>query len=55
MESNKTDSELLKCQDCGKQDKTVRHDYCPFMDDIHNKREDIIICPECYHDRLMEI
>jgi len=47
--------EVLKCQDCGKQDETVRHDTCPYAGEISGSTIEIVICPDCYHERCMDI
>ena len=46
---------LLCCQDCGKQDETVRNDICPYAEEINGSRIPIVICPDCYHERCMDI
>lgn len=47
--------EVLKCKDCGKQDETVRRDTCPYASEINDSTIEIIICPDCYHERCMDI
>ena len=47
--------EQLECEDCGKQDETVRIDTCPFAEDINDSIIKVHICPECYYERCMDI
>tara|TARA_Y100000310_G_scaffold106013_1_gene104555 strand:+ start:390 stop:539 length:150 start_codon:yes stop_codon:yes gene_type:complete len=47
--------EHLVCEDCGKVGDDVRRDTCPFADEINNKQTEVIICPECYYERRMDI
>ena len=47
--------EVLECQDCGKQDKTVRRDTCPYASEINGSTIEIVICQECYYERVMSI
>lgn len=46
---------VLKCQDCGKEDETVREDVCPYEEEINGTIIDIVICPNCYYERCMDI
>ena len=48
-------SVLLCCEDCGKQDDTVRHDTCPYAEEVNDSHVPIVICPDCYYERLMDI
>ncbi|CAB4168838.1 hypothetical protein UFOVP581_3 [uncultured Caudovirales phage] len=48
-------NEFLKCQDCGKQDDTVREDECPFASEVNDSVVEIIICPDCYSERGRDI
>ncbi len=48
-------SALLCCEDCGKQDDTVRHDICPYASEINDSHIPIVICPDCYYERCMDI
>mgnify|MGYP003626450755 CR=1 len=48
-------SELLCCEDCGKQDDTVRHDNCPYAEEINESHIPIVICPDCCNERRMDI
>lgn len=43
------------CQDCGKDDETVKVTNCPFQEEIHGIINKIIICKACYERRLEEI
>ena len=47
--------EYLKCEDCGKQDATVRKTICPYEQDINDRIVEVILCPECEHERVMDI
>ncbi len=48
-------NDLLCCEDCGKKDDTVRNDTCPYAEEINDSIIDIVICPNCYHERCMDI
>lgn len=57
-EANSSESDLndlLCCEDCGKQDDTVRNDICPYAEEIDDIDIPIVICPDCYHERCMDI
>ena len=45
----------LKCEDCGKRNPTVKHTTCPFAEEIHNRIIPMDLCPECEHNRAMDI
>ena len=44
----------LVCEDCGSL-KNVTKGICPYDDDIHNKKTEVILCEKCYHDRAQDI
>lgn len=52
---NDEKDESLVCQDCGCSDDTVRPKTCPYAEEISGTRIEIVICPDCYHQRCMEI
>jgi hypothetical protein len=45
----------LKCDDCEKEDETVQDTFCPFAADINNEEVQANLCPDCYHERCMDI
>ena len=45
----------LICEDCGKQDETVRNDNCPYAEEVCGVIQPVVICPDCYHQRCMDI
>lgn len=45
----------LICEDCGKEDETVYETNCPFAEEIYGDEIPVIICPDCYHERCMDI
>ncbi len=45
----------LICEDCGKQDETVRNDNCPYAEGVCDVIQPIVICPDCYHQRGMDV
>lgn len=45
----------MKCNDCDKDDDTVVEVFCPFAEDVHGKQIEVILCPNCYHERCMDI
>ena len=47
--------EYLECEDCGKQDETVRQDICPFTEEIDGIILPVVICPQCFDARCDEI
>ncbi len=50
-----TENPYLVCEDCGKQDETVEYENCPFMEEIHDEEYTVIVCPDCYSERAMNI
>ena len=46
---------ILKCEDCGKEDDTVREDICPFAWEMSDKVVKIVICQDCYNERGKDI
>lgn len=47
--------EILECEDCGKKDDTVKETYCPYVEELYNKRQEAVLCDNCYHERCMDI
>jgi len=50
-----TEETHLICEDCGKQDETVRNDDCPYAEDVCDVKIPIVICEDCYYERCMDI
>lgn len=46
---------LMKCQDCGVEDETVEQTFCPFAEEIDNKKIEIVVCRKCYQERGWDI
>lgn len=46
---------LLTCADCKKKDKTVQHTICPYAEDVENERIEVDLCPDCKHERAMDV
>ncbi len=45
----------LICEDCGKQDETVENVNCPYMEEVCDEIHPVVICPDCYHQRCMDV
>ena len=45
----------LICEECGKQDETVRNDNCPYVEEVCGIIQPVVICPDCYYQRCMDI
>jgi len=43
----------MKCQDCG--NDSGEETLCPFALQTHYREITIIVCDDCYHNRMMEI
>lgn len=45
----------LICEDCGKQDATVKKTFCPYHHDLLGEKIDATICTECSENRVREL
>jgi hypothetical protein len=45
----------LKCQTCGVCNESVTETIDPYEDELYNEKIIIKICPDCLHERFMEI
>lgn len=45
----------LTCRDCGETKPDVQLTTCPYDEDIHGIKTDILLCDACYHERSMDI
>lgn len=45
----------LTCQDCKKVRFDTASTTCPYSEDVNDTRVDIQVCPDCYHERVMNI
>ena len=52
---DKNAPEHLTCQDCGHTGDDVERGYCPYAQEIHGEDEPVVLCPECYHQRAMDV
>lgn len=43
------------CQDCNTASPSVRETLCPFAAEIHEKAVSIVVCDDCYRERLHDI
>ena len=48
-------SEEQKCDDCGRTDKPVTVDNCPYADEINGELIECQLCEDCFHERCMDI
>lgn len=55
LNTNLNNKNLLVCDDCGKNDDTVKKTYCPYTEEIHNKKVLVTICDNCYHESCENI
>ena len=51
MEQNRK----LKCQDCGKIDDTVTETTCPYAMEMFNNIVNIVVCDNCYYERVLDV
>ena len=49
------DNGYPECQDCGLKDETVFYTSCPYASGVYGEDVPITICPDCYHERCMDI
>lgn len=49
------EEKLLTCDDCGIKCEEVTEGLCPYAEDIHGEDVECSLCPECYHERCMDI
>lgn len=47
-------NEEITCQDCGTT-KDVDEVICPFAHEIYGEENLALLCPNCYHERCMDI
>lgn len=45
----------MKCDDCEIDDETVSETTCPYAEEINDEIIECQLCPECYHERCMDI
>lgn len=45
----------LKCQDCGLEKDDVKETICPFAADVNGTTVPIVVCGDCYKERLYDI
>ena len=50
----KKKNKKLICQDCGT-DNNVRETTCPYAEEISNREVQIIVCDDCYRERVWDI
>ena len=48
------ETEELKCEDCETTEGAVLTT-CPFAEEIHDERKEVVLCPECRHQRAQDI
>ena len=46
---------MLKCEDCGKVSEEVEKGVCPYAEEVYDEKEECQLCPDCYHERCMDI
>lgn len=49
------DDDLLVCDDCKREDATVKEVFCPYQEDVFGKKVKVNLCPGCIRERVMEI
>jgi hypothetical protein len=55
MSDYETYGKILECQDCGLTDETVTRRNCPYAEEINSSIVICDLCPDCYHERCMDI
>lgn len=46
---------LLECDDCGKVGEDVEETYCPYTEEIYDRKEEATLCKNCYQERCYEV
>lgn len=46
---------MLKCDDCNKVSAEVEKGNCPYAEEISGEEVECQLCPDCYHERCMDI
>jgi hypothetical protein len=46
---------MLECQDCHKEKPDVKETFCPFAQEVHHEDIEIIVCDNCYQERVWDI
>lgn len=46
---------MLICENCGKQDESVKMHIDPYIHELFEDEEITILCDECYQERIYEI
>lgn len=49
------DEKYLKCEDCGVEGPTVKKTFCPYAEDVHGKKIEVVLCDDCYTQRVQDI
>jgi len=44
-----------KCQECGREDETVRLRDCVYSEEVNGTKVEEIVCDACEHEHLMDI
>lgn len=44
-----------RCEDCGEYSEFVEYTTCPYSSDVDNEEVWVWLCPECLHERRMDI
>ena len=45
----------LVCEDCGKSGPDVAETFCPYSEEINDEEITVVLCSECYDERLYAI
>ena len=46
----------MKCEQCGKEDKTVSYRNCGYSEDVNNDPNVMeTVCDDCEHEHIMDI
>lgn len=48
-------SEILKCDQCEKQDESVERLNCGYHEEVHGETFEEVICKDCEYKHLLEI
>tara|TARA_R110000851_G_scaffold332834_2_gene510116 strand:- start:11 stop:151 length:141 start_codon:yes stop_codon:yes gene_type:complete len=46
---------MLKCDDCGKTNRTVEKTTCPYASEIQEEEVEVYLCNDCYLERAGDI
>lgn len=49
------DKDFYTCEGCGKSDETVELTSDPYALELYDEDIDMCLCPDCHHERCMDV